>query len=106
MPEQCRNEFACSPVPHAHAVVPRRTRRPPSVWAECDVRDLPLVACQARERLQLPSTLSRGARRIGRRGARREERPQEERVVVRAGDKQLAGGRDECVVAFQRELLG
>lgn len=60
------------------------------------MRDLPLVPIQARQRLLLPR----------RRGLAREERPQEERVVVRAGDEQLAAGRlEERSVPRLRDLL-
>lgn len=37
-----------TPVPHPYAVVPRGGGGPPPVWAERDVRDLALVARQAR----------------------------------------------------------
>ena len=92
MPAERRGELARAPVPHAHRVVPRRARGPAAVRAERDVRDLALVPREAREGLELPAALGSGRGRVagGRPGG--EERPQEERVVVRAGDEQFAGG--------------
>lgn len=65
-----RDELARSTIPQAHTVVPSRTCGPPPVRTERDVRDLALVACEPRDRLELPTAGDRLVRSSGRTGAR------------------------------------
>lgn len=105
MPAKRSDELARAALPEAHAVVPARTGGPPTVRAESNVRDLPLVSRQSRERLEFSALLRGFIGSFKTDCSGREERPEEKGVVVGAGDEELWCGTDEGVVSLQRCLL-